>query len=120
MTLPKAVIVIPTLYPARAGALAQVAQETTGVPTAVVIVADCDRRGGTIPTNAGYEAALALNAPFVVYLNDDVTLAQQGWMARMIEALESDPTFGIAAPSGPCRGGPQMTAGAGARIGVLG
>lgn len=119
MTEPRAAIVIPTLHPARAGALAQVAQETAGVPTAVVIVADCARRGGTIPTNAGFAAALALGAPFVVYLNDDVTLEQQGWLARIVEALESDASYGIAAPSGPCRGGPQGKAGPGAERGVI-
>lgn len=119
MNAPRAVIVIPTLKPERAGALAAVAQQTAGVPTAVVIVADCDMRGGTIPTNAGYTAALALGAPFVVYLNDDAELVQQDWLALMIEALESDKTFGIAAPSGPCRGGPQLTAGPWADRGVF-
>jgi len=119
MVEPEAVIVIPTLQPDRAGWVAAVAQETAGVPAAVVIVADCDRRGGTIPTNAGYEAALALGAPFVVYLNDDVSLTQEGWLARLIEALREDATFGIACPSGRCRGGPQTTAGPGAEPGVF-
>lgn len=119
MVEPRAVVVIPTLHPERAGRIAQVVQETAGVPVAVVIVADCDRRGGTIPTNAGYRAALDLGAPFVVYLNDDVDLVQHGWLARMIEALESDATYGIAAPSGKCRSGPQRTAGPGAEPGVI-
>jgi GT2 family glycosyltransferase len=114
-----AAIVIPTLHPERAGALARAVQDTAGIPCAVVIVVDYDRRGGIIPANAGFRAALALGTPFVVYLNDDVELTQYGWLGRMIEALEMDTYYGIAAPSGPCRGGPQMTAGPGAERGVF-
>jgi len=117
---PCAAIVIPTLNPERAGELAQIAQETAGVPVTVIIVADCSRRGGTIPTNAGFRAAIEL-APYIVYLNDDVDLSKSGWewLARLIEALEEDPLYGIAAPSGPCRTGVQNTVGPGAEPGVF-
>ena len=119
MVAPTAAIVIPTLDPERAGELAMIAQETAGVPATVIIVADCDRRGGTIPTNAGFRAALALEAPYIVYLNDDVELEQDGWLKRLCEALELDPLYGIAAPSGPCRTGVQNSVGPGAEPGVF-
>jgi GT2 family glycosyltransferase len=89
------------------------------VPVNFVIVADSERRGGTIPTNIGFRAALDLGAPFIVYLNDDTEFDQDCWLARMIMALNLDDTYGIAAPSGDCRGGPQMTAGPGATPGVF-
>lgn len=106
---PTAVIIIPTLDAERAAEVGAQAQDLAGVPTAVIVVADACRRGGTIPTNAGYRAALDLNAPYLVYLNDDTRITQDGWLARMIEVLESDPRYGIACPSGGSRGGIQTT-----------
>ncbi len=114
---PRAVIVIPTLDIERAAEVGARAQELAGVPTAVVIVGDHERRGGTIPTNTGYRAALDLGADYIVYYNDDAAVEQDGWLARMIEVLESNPRYGIACPAGKCRGGPQRRVGPGAEPG---
>jgi len=116
---PTAAIIIPTLNIRSAAETGARAQALAGVATCVVIVADCERRGGIIPANAAIQAALALEAPFIVYLNDDCEIEQQGWLARLIEALESNPVYGIACPSGNCPGGPQRTAGPGAEPGVF-
>lgn len=113
---PTAVIVIPTLDVVSAAAAGAQAQATAGVPVAVVIVADAERRGGTVPTNAGYRAALDLDAPYIVYLNDDAWIEQVGWLARMIEVLEDEACFGIACPSGESRGGPQRQGGQGYEV----
>lgn len=107
MTDIQAAIVIPTLDPVRAGFMGARAAELGGVPATVIVVGDPIRRGGIAPANAGFRAALELGTPFIVYLNDDAGTSQVGWLARMIEALQSNPTYGIAAPSGRCRGGPQ-------------
>ena len=111
---PRAVIVIPTLDIKAAAEVGARAQKLAGVSCAVVIVGDHERRGGTIPTNAGYRAALDLDADYIVYLNDDVLIEQGGWLKRMIEVLDSNPRYGIACPAGDCRGGVQGTAKPGA------
>lgn len=107
MTDIQAAIVIPTLDVVRAANMGARARELGGMPASVIVVADPIRRGGIAPANAGFRAALDLGVPFIVYLNDDAGCSQAGWLARMIEALNMDPTYGIAAPSGRCRGGPQ-------------
>ena len=107
MSTPRAAIVVPTLDAQKAVFATHFARASAGVPCAVVIVQDHERRGGIAPANAGFEAALELGAPFVVYLNDDAGGFQYGWLARMIEALEENPRNGIACPSGGCRGGEQ-------------
>ena len=115
---PRAVIVIPTLDIKAAAEVGARAQKLAGVSCAVVIVGDHERRGGTIPTNAGYRAALDLDADYIVYYNDDVVTEQVGWLARMIEVLDSNPRYGIACPAGESRGGPQCTVAPGAPSGV--
>lgn len=102
-----ATIVCPTLDLEAAAKACRQAQDLAGVPTAVVLVADLDRRGGVIPSNAAFTGALRLATPYIAYLNDDAQVTQQNWLKRLIEVLQSDPTYGIAAPSGPCRTPPQ-------------
>ncbi len=116
---PQAVIVIPTLDLERGASTARQAMALAGVPCALVLVVDSVRRGGRLPTNAGFEAALHLGAPFVCYLNDDVTIEQQGWLQWLIEALQQDASYGIACPSGPCRSKPQKRGRPGSGPGVF-
>jgi len=117
--MPRATIIIPTLDLVRGAQVGAQAKATAGVPTCVVIVADHERRGGIIPAIAAMQAAQALDAPYIVYMNDDVTITHKRWLARMIDALESDPSYGIACPSGNCPGGPQRTVGPKAEPGIF-
>lgn len=120
--IPRAAIVIPTLSIERAAETGARAQALAGVATCVVIVADCERRGGILPANAGFRAALEMGTPYIVYLNDDTAFPKRRWLARLIDALEEDPSYGIACPSGKSvRGGrcPQQNTGPGAEPGVF-
>lgn len=122
MVEPRAAIVIPTLHLDRAAKVAAEAQTTAGVPACAVIVADSVRRGGILPANAGFRAALEMGTPYVVYLNDDTSFPRTRWLARLIDALEEDPTYGVACPSGHfIRGSncPQQNTGPGAEPGVF-
>jgi len=103
----RAIIVTPTLDVLRAAATCAKAQETAGFPCGAIIVVEETKRGGVIPTNCGLTAALAQNADYIVHLNDDARVEQDGWLARMVEALESNAKYGMAATSGPCRSAPQ-------------
>lgn len=102
-----AVIVMPTLDIARASVTADVAAKMAGVSCGIVLVGEAERRGGVIPTNAGLVAALELEPRFIVHLNDDARPITEGWLACLIDALELAPSYGMAAPSGPCRSIPQ-------------
>ena len=113
MTLPgppTATIIIPTLDFDRGAYLMRGAQATAGVPTAAALVADGARRGSTICGNAAMASAMALQTPFVAYLNDDLGLMSPGWLRAMIDELNLRSTYGIAVPGGPCRTPPQSTA----------
>ena len=103
----RAVMITPTLDVVRAAATCAQAQRLAGFPCGIVIIGEETRRGGVIPTNAGLTAALAQNPDYIVHLNDDTQVEQQGWLARMVEALEANPKYGLAATSGPCRSAPQ-------------
>ena len=102
-----ATIVCPTLDLAAAAEVCHQAASLAGIPTAIILVVDLERRGGVIPGNAALAGAVQLNSPYIAYLNDDVVITQQGWLKRLVEVLESNSTYGIAAPSGPCRTPPQ-------------
>ena len=103
----KAVIIIPTLDIIAGAAAAAAATSNAGVPCGVVLVGECEKRGGVIPTNAGLVAALNLGPRYIVHLNDDACPITNNWLALMIEALEENERYGMAAPSGPCRSVPQ-------------
>jgi len=100
-------MVTPTLDVIRAAATCAQAQRLAGFPCGVIIIGEETKRGGVIPTNAGLTAALAQNPDYIVHLNDDARVEQNGWLARMVEALESNQKYGLAATSGPCRSSPQ-------------
>jgi len=100
-------MITPTLDVAVAAATCAQAQRLAGFPCGIVIIGEETRRGGVIPTNAGMAAVLAQDPDYIVHLNDDARVEQDGWLARMIRALESNKQYGLAAPSGPCRSDPQ-------------
>jgi len=114
----RAVIITPTLDVTRAAATCAQAQRLAGFPCGIVIIGEETRRGGVIPTNAGLTAALAENPDYIVHLNDDTRVEQDGWLARMVEALESNPKYGLAAASGPCRSEPQRNGRPGMEKGI--
>ncbi len=103
----RAIIITPTLDVEAAAATCAQAQRTAGFPCGIVIIGEEARRGAVIPTNTGMTAALAQDPAYIVHLNDDTHITQEGWLARMVEALESGPLYGLAAASGPCRSKPQ-------------
>jgi len=114
----EAVIIIPTLDINGGAAAAKAATGNAGVSCGVVLIGECERRGGVIPTNAGLRAALQLEPPYIVHLNDDAVPITNNWLARMIEALEENERYGLAAPSGPCRSVPQSKGRVGMSRGV--
>lgn len=116
---PDVAIVIPTLNLMRATRIARLARKTAGVSTTIIIVWDYRKRGGIKPANAGFKAALDLEAPFICYLNDDCQARQDGWLRRMVEALNEDETYGIAAPSGRSRSSPQGRGKPGVETGAI-
>jgi len=103
----RAIIITPTLDIVSAAATCAKAQQSAGFPCGIILVAEEVKRGGVIPTNAGMVAALAQNPDYIVHLNDDAHITQEGWLARMVEVLEMDPLYGLAAATGPCRSLPQ-------------
>ena len=113
----RACIIVPTVDLETGAAVGKAAQELAGLPCSVVVAADCELRGDTIPTNAAMDAALAMGADYIALLCDDVTPGA-GWLARMIEALEEGDRYGVAAPSGNCRTTPQCTGRPGMEPGV--
>ena len=115
-------IVIPTLRLDVAALTGAMARATAGAPCYIIIVNDFARRGGIKPANAGLRAALDLGTPYVVYMNDDVSFPRGRWLARLIDALESDPTYGVACPSSLTQRGsrhPQQNTGPDAEPGVF-
>ena len=105
-----ACIVTATLDEAAGRAACELARRTAGQPCHTVVACDSRRRGDTIPTNTGFRQALDLGARYVALINDDVRAEQEGWGSRLIEALESEPRYGIAAPGGRCRSKSQRSA----------
>lgn len=102
-------IVMPTLnFESAVKTLAQ-AEKTAGLPCATVLVKDYDRRGSTVCGNAAFRGGIELRTPFVAYINDDTWITQENWLERLVKALETNPTYGVAVPGGGCRTSPQNT-----------
>jgi GT2 family glycosyltransferase len=66
-----------------------------------------------------FRAALDTGADFVAYLNDDLLQFSRGWLAQLVEALQQDERYAVAAPSGPCRSVPQSKGRPGSAYGVF-
>lgn len=79
------------------------ARELSGFDnTPFVVSVDIDGVGSTKTGNKAWKDALAYNPDFLCYINDDVEINQQGWLKRMVEALETSDKYGLASPSGNC------------------
>jgi GT2 family glycosyltransferase len=65
------------------------------------------------------KAALDWGARHIAYVNDDTSDFQQGWLKRLIEAVDSDPSYGVAVPGCPCRTKPQNTGKPGMAPGIV-
>jgi GT2 family glycosyltransferase len=87
----------------------RLAQSTAGLPTAAVILVDYKMRGAVGLSNALFKAALHLETPFVIYLNDDTIPAQQDWCSLLIRGLRMNSKYGMACPSGECSTTPQRS-----------
>ena len=113
------VIICPTLSVIDTARTIREARNTAGVPAAVILASDYDRRGAIVVGNVMIEAALNWGAKYIAYLNDDTTGFQQGWLKRLIEAVDSNPLYGIAVPGCPCRTKPQNTGQPGMEPGIV-
>ena len=113
------IIICPTLSVIDAAQTVREARDSAGVPAAVVMMSDHEARGAIIVGNLMIQAALDWGARHIVYLNDDTGGFEDGWLARLIEAVESDPSYGIAVPGCPCRTKPQNTGRPGMEPGIV-
>ena len=101
------VLIIPTLDPKVAEVTGAEALSKAGVDADLIVVHDKKRTGATKQLNIGFKKAFEMGADYIGYLNDDSSQYQEGWLARLIEALEEDSDYMIACPGGPCRSGVQ-------------
>ena len=104
---PKATIIMPTLNLDRAAQTIRMAKSTAGVATSTFLYYDFKARGAVKSSNALFGAALAMETPYVVYLNDDTVPEQENWLKIMIRLLEQQGRWGFASPSGECSTVPQ-------------
>jgi len=85
------------------------ARKTAGIDCDVFVSVDPLGQGGCKTANIGWKKALDEDYDYLVYLNDDVTITQSGWLRRMIEVLEERDNRGIAVTGGVCNTYPQNT-----------
>ena len=113
------IIICPTLSVIDAAQTVREARDSSGVPAGVILMSDHDRRGAVVVGNLMIQAALDWGAKHICYLNDDTSGFPQGWLKRLVEAVESKPEYGIAVPGCPCRTKPQNTGKPGMEPGVV-
>lgn len=113
------VIICPTLSVIDAARTIREARGAAGMDVAVILASDHTARGATIAGNLMIRAALDWGAVHVCYLNDDTTGFQPGWLARLVEAVDSRPEYGVAVPGCPCRTHPQNTGKPGMAPGIV-
>lgn len=103
----KVAIVIPTLDPRIARVTGETSISKTNVDAKLFVIHDRHKIGATKNLNKGFREGIKQGAEYLCYLNDDSSRYQDGWLERMIEALEEDDSYLIAVTGGPCRGGVQ-------------
>ena len=113
------IIICPTLSVIDAAQTIREARDSAGVPAGVILMSDYEARGAIIVGNLMIQAALDWGAKYVCYLNDDTSRFPQDWLKRLVEAVESDPSYGVAVPGCPCRTKPQNTGKPGMEPGVV-
>lgn len=106
---PVATCIMPTLNIDRAIETIKLAKETAGVETAYLLYYDFKPRGAVLSSNALFKAAMHMETPYIVYLNDDIVPKQQDWLRLLIEGIEQDKRYGVACPSGECSTAPQRS-----------
>jgi len=115
----KTIIICPTLSVIDAARTIREARDSAGMPVAIILASDYERRGAVVVGNVMIRAALAWGARHICYLNDDTEGFQQGWLARLVEAVDSDLSYGVAVPGCPCRTKPQNTGQPGMAPGIV-
>lgn len=103
----RAAIVTPTLDLEMGQRAVKGAAKKAGVECVTHVVLDTWNEGAVKPANVALKWGFETELPYIVYINDDTSYPQWRWLKRMIEALESNKTFGIAGPSGHCGTAPQ-------------
>ena len=98
-------LVIPTLEAALGESVGRVAQATAGcsVPVEVIVSHDQRHEGFSKTVNRGMSL---VDSGDICLLNDDIYLFPYGWLEILRRVLYSDPTYGIAGPSGWCGSAP--------------
>lgn len=96
-------IVCPTLDLEMAKETFESIADTAGRYCLSVIAHDTVRQGWVKTALRGIEEALVSGYPYICLVNEDIRIEQQGWLARMVEAIEQDELYGMATPSGNCR-----------------
>jgi GT2 family glycosyltransferase len=112
------IIICPSLSVIDAARTIYEARNSAGMPAAVILASDHERRGAVKVGNVMIRAALDWGAKYVCYLNDDTHGFPQGWLKRLVEVVGSRPDYGIAVPGCPCRTAPQNTGRPGMKPGV--
>lgn len=110
-------IVTPTLNLTVGEKTVAQAAATAGVPCLTAVVVDEKQQGGCKTANRALKAGVATGVPYIAYINDDVVF-RQGWASRLIQVLQSNPKYTVAAPGGKCGTAPQMRARPGMSRGV--
>ena len=104
---PIATIIMPTLNLDRAAQTLRTAKALAGVETAHLLYWDFKARGAVLSSNALFKAALHMQSPYIVYLNDDLEKFPELWLKHMIDMLAQEKHWGFASPSGECSTMPQ-------------
>ena len=106
---PTATIIMPTLDIDRGVQTMRLARKAAGVSTSAFLYWDFKARGAVHSSNGLFKAAMYMDTPYIVYLNDDTIPEQKGWLELMIQGLEQDAKYGWACPSGECSTNPQRS-----------
>lgn len=100
---------MPTLDLDRGAQTMRLARSTAGLDTDALLLVDYKMRGAVRLNNALFKAALHLETPFIVYLNDDTIPSQRDWLKLLIQGLRQNNRFGMACPAGECSTTPQRS-----------
>lgn len=97
-------IVIPTLDPALPERIAaQLNAHEPGMDIDAIIQIDLARTGFTRAVNEGLKIALNRGMDYIGIMTDDCQPQTDGWLDKLVAALEDDDANGVAAPLMHCR-----------------
>lgn len=115
----QAAIVMPTLDRDRGTEVAEKMAQAAGMTSLVLVATDQAQAGSTKVGNIGLTTAMESGATHICYVNDDVWFEKVGWLKRLVEALDTNPTYGIAGPGIKCVTLPQMLGRPGLPKGII-